>query len=103
MRRKGQVDPSLDPFIKPDIRTLYMTFMLGFLQPSTTHMLKSNFLESHRELFLGLFKRVSEDPYAIVRFILETCWEGIWADNKLKRTLKIGLFNVQTLSLVSFL
>lgn len=101
MRRKGQIDSSVNPFGKPDIRTLFITFVLGFIQPSTLHILKSTFLESQREMLLGLFKKLSEDPYALVRFVLETCWEGIWSDIKLKRTLKIGLFNVQTLSLVS--
>ena len=28
---------------------------------------------------------------------MEVCWEGIWSDNKIKRTLKIGLFNEATL------
>lgn len=100
MRRKGQIDTSADPFIKPDIRTLYMMFILSFVQPSTLHIVKATFLESHREVFLGLFKRLSDDHYMLVRHVLEACWEGIWLDPKLRRTLKIGLFNVQTLSLV---
>ncbi|PVF98589.1 hypothetical protein CPB86DRAFT_704949 [Serendipita vermifera] len=98
MRRKGQVDLSADPFIKPDIRTLYISFILQFVQPSTLFIVKTAFLESHREVFLGLFKRLPEDPYLLVRKVLEICWDGIWSDNRLKRTIKIGLFGDQTLN-----
>jgi hypothetical protein len=101
MRRRGQVDLAVSPFIKPDIRTLYITFILRFIQPtSTLHFIKSTFLESHREIFLAIFKRLYEDPYPLVRTVLETSWEGIWQDNRLKKTLKIGLFGEKTLTLV---
>jgi nucleolar pre-ribosomal-associated protein 1 len=103
MRRKGQVDLSSDPFIKPDIRTLYISFILQFVQSSTLFIVKTAFLESHREVFLGLFKRLPEDPYLLVRKVLEICWDGIWSDNKLKRTIKIGLFSDQTLNQVRHL
>jgi nucleolar pre-ribosomal-associated protein 1 len=101
MRRRGQVDLAISPFIKPDIRTLYITFILRFIQPtSTLHFIKSAFLESHRDMFLAIFKRLYEDPYPLVRIVLEASWEGIWQDNRLKKTLKVGLFGEKTLALV---
>ena len=101
MRRRGQIDLAVSPFIKPDIRTLYITFILKFIQPtSTLHFIKSTFLESHREIFLAIFKRLHEDPYPLVRTVLEASWEGIWQDNRLKKTLRIGLFGEKTLALV---
>jgi nucleolar pre-ribosomal-associated protein 1 len=101
MRRRGQIDLAASPFIKPDIRTLYITFILRFIQPtSTLHFLKSTFLDSHREIFLAIFKRLHEDPYPLVRTVLEASWEGIWQDNRLKKTLKISLFGEKTLALV---
>lgn len=101
MRRKGNVDLSTSPFIKPDIRTLYIIFILQFIQPaSNLHFIKSTFLESHREVLLAIFKRLHEDPYPLVRTILEASWEGIWQDNRVKKTVKIGLFGEKTLNLV---
>lgn len=35
------------------------------------------------------------------RMVLEACWTGIWSDNKVERTLKIGLFNENTIGRVS--
>ena len=103
MRRKGQVDLSTSPFIKPDIRTLYITFILQFVETSSLHFIKSTFLESHREVFLAIFKRLHEDPYPLVRTVLEASWEGIWQDNRLKKTLKIALFGEKTLNLVCYI
>jgi nucleolar pre-ribosomal-associated protein 1 len=100
MRRKGPIDLTIDPLVKPDIRTLFITFMMHFIQPSTAHSVKSVFLESQRETFLALFKRLGEDPFPLVRLVLETCWTGIWSDQKLRRTTKIGLFSEQTLAQV---
>ncbi|CCA67773.1 hypothetical protein PIIN_01597 [Serendipita indica DSM 11827] len=98
MRRKGQIDLSVDPFIKPDIRTLYIMFLLSFVRSSVAPTIKATFLETQREIFLAIFKRISEDPYPLVKTILEVSWEGIWRDNKIKRTVKIGLFGEQVLS-----
>jgi len=101
MRRKGKTDISVSPFISPDIRTLYITFILQFVQRmSNLQFIKAAFLESHSEVFLGIFKRLHEDPYLLVRMVLEASWEGIWQDNRLKKTLKIGLFSEKTLALV---
>lgn len=100
MRRRGPIDLTVDPLIKPDIRTLFIMFILQFVQPSTSHAVKVAFLESQRETLSALFKRIAEDPFSLMRLVLETCWSGIWKDQKLKRTTKIALFNEQTLNQV---
>ena len=58
---------------------------------------KTTFLEQHRDAFLAIFKGIGQDHYSLARRILEACWTGIWSDAKLKRTLKIGLFNEVTI------
>ncbi|KAG9028531.1 hypothetical protein FS842_004745 [Serendipita sp. 407] len=98
MRRKGSNDMTIDPFIKPDIRTLYITFVSGFLGTSSPPAVKIAFLEAHRDMFFGIFKRISDDHYLLIRFVLEGCWEGIWSDNRVKRTLKVGLFGDEVLT-----
>ncbi|KAG8812996.1 hypothetical protein FRC17_001713, partial [Serendipita sp. 399] len=97
MKRKGGNDTSVDPFSKPDIRTLYITFLLGFLRMVSTPAVKVAFLEAHKDIFFGVFKRIADDHYQVIRFVLEVCWEGIWSDNKIKRTLKVTLFGEEVL------
>lgn len=58
-------------------------------------------LEQHRDVFLSIFKILSTDPYSVLRFVLETLWTNIWLDQKVKRTLKIGLFGETTIQRVS--
>lgn len=81
-----------------DIRTLYINFILSFLTKSTPTQIKVAFLEQHKDTFLSIFKGMDQDPYHVIRYILETCWEGIWNDNKLKRSMKIALFQERTLT-----
>jgi nucleolar pre-ribosomal-associated protein 1 len=83
-----------------DIRTLYIQFLLSFLDsPAQT---KSAFLEQRRDAFLAIFKGLFQDHYAVVKYVLETIWEGLLEDPKIKRTTKVNLFNEQTISHVSF-
>ena len=58
---------------------------------------KTTFIEQHRDAFVAIFKGIGQDHYSLARRILEVCWAGIWLDAKLKRTLKIGLFNEATI------
>ena len=58
---------------------------------------KTTFIEQHRDAFVAIFKGIGQDHYSLARRILEVCWTGIWSDAKLKRTLKIGLFNEVTI------
>ncbi|RDB20241.1 Uncharacterized protein C14G10.02 [Hypsizygus marmoreus] len=98
MRRKGRTDDTRDALVKPDIRTLYILFLLSFVDSDSPAQIKSAFLEQHREPFLSIFKGLVQDSYVVVRKILEVCWSGIWSDPKIKRTVKIGFFNEATIS-----
>ncbi|KAH8115698.1 ribosome 60S biogenesis N-terminal-domain-containing protein [Phellopilus nigrolimitatus] len=77
MRRKGK-DGEHDILARPDIRTLSM------------------FLEQHRDIFLSIFKGLNADPHLVVRYVLEVLWTNLWQDQKVKRTLKVGLFGETT-------
>ncbi|KAF8185167.1 ribosome 60S biogenesis N-terminal-domain-containing protein [Pholiota molesta] len=98
MRRKthGENDTT-DPLLRPDIRTLYVLLLLSFVDAGSSSQIKTAFLEQHREAFLAMFKGLVHDHYSLARKILEVCWAGIWSDAKVKRTLKVGLFNETTL------
>jgi len=62
--------------------------------------LKTLFLEQRKESLAAVFKGFSQDPYSVVRLVLEKLWGGLWSDAKLKKTLKINLFNEKVLSYV---
>ncbi|KAG5640903.1 hypothetical protein DXG03_006683 [Asterophora parasitica] len=95
MRRKGGAS---DALVRPDIRTLYILFLLSFIRTDTPIQVKTTFFEQHREPFLAMFKGVVQDSFPVVRMILEACWAGLWSDPKVKRTLKISLFSETTIS-----
>ncbi|KZS90936.1 hypothetical protein SISNIDRAFT_487949 [Sistotremastrum niveocremeum HHB9708] len=92
-RRKVANRILLEGLPKPDIRTLYIKFILSFVSPSSSTSIKSSLLEHHSDALSAIFKGLIEDPYDVARWILESCWEGIWMDAKLKRTLKLGAFH----------
>lgn len=75
-----------------------MLFVTGFIQKSAAVSVKSFFLEQHRDLLTALFKGLPSDPFLLIRHVLETFWEGVWVESKIKRTLKINLFGEQTLN-----
>jgi nucleolar pre-ribosomal-associated protein 1 len=85
-----------------DIRTLFILFLLSFVDANATTQSKNLYLEQRRDIFLSIFKGIAQDHYSVARRILEACWTGIWSDNKVKRTLKIGLFNETTIGHVNF-
>ncbi|KAG1766782.1 ribosome 60S biogenesis N-terminal-domain-containing protein, partial [Suillus occidentalis] len=96
MRRKGKGDAE-DVIARPDIRTYYVFFILSFIDPETSSLVKSTFLEQQRDIFLSIFKGLSQDSYLVIRKVLEVCWVGLWSDPKVKRTTKIGLFSEITI------
>ncbi|KAA1478653.1 hypothetical protein DENSPDRAFT_692792 [Dentipellis sp. KUC8613] len=98
MRRKGKNNNSANMLSIPDIRTLYILFILSFVDTTTPSSIKAAFLEQRKDVFLSIFKGLIQDPYAVARKILETCWAGIWSDPKVKRTLKVNVFNEATIS-----
>lgn len=84
--------------IRSDIRTLYIMFVLSFIERSSIASVKSAFLEQHRDALTLIFKGLEQDPFRVVRLVLEVCWTGIWSDQKLRRTLKVSLFTEFTLA-----
>ncbi|KAH9887708.1 ribosome 60S biogenesis N-terminal-domain-containing protein [Cubamyces lactineus] len=98
MRRRTKGGDDVDPLQKPDIRTLYILFVLSFLDTTTGSSVKATFLEQHRDAFAIIFKGLWQDSYSVIRRVLEICWSGLWSDAKLKRALKIQVFNEVTLS-----
>ena len=81
-----------------DIRTLYILFVLSFVDTTAPTSLKTVFLEQRKESMAAVFKGLSQDPYSVVHLVLEKIWGGLWSDTKLKKTLKISLFNETVLS-----
>ena len=81
-----------------DIRTLYVLFILSFIDPTTPTSLKTTFLEQRKESLAAVFKGLGQDPYPVIRLVLEKVWGGLWSDPKLKKTPKISLFNENVLS-----
>jgi nucleolar pre-ribosomal-associated protein 1 len=47
---------------------------------------------------MGIFKGLNQDSYPVVERVLQVCWEGLWLDQKVKQTLKIGLFGEPTIA-----
>ncbi|KAF9807927.1 hypothetical protein IEO21_08001 [Rhodonia placenta] len=86
MRRKGKSDDHLDILTRPD--------------GTTSSAVKTAFLEQRRDIFVLLFKGLWQDQYSLVRKVLEVCWTGLWSDQKVRKTLKVGLFNETVLSQV---
>ncbi|OCH95273.1 hypothetical protein OBBRIDRAFT_767994 [Obba rivulosa] len=97
MRRRAKADDTADILSRPDIRTLYVLFILTFVDSTTQGSVKAMFLEQRRETFVSIFKGLAQDPYSLVRKVLEVCWIGIWSDPKLRRTSKVNLFGETTI------
>ncbi|KAJ6512246.1 ribosome 60S biogenesis N-terminal-domain-containing protein [Mycena vitilis] len=99
MRRRSKADDdSVDALAKPDIRTLYMLLCLSFVDQDNSTQMKTLFLEQHRDVFFSIFRGLAQDPFVVIRKVLEICWAGVWMDPKIKRTLKIGLFSEITVA-----
>ncbi|CCM00519.1 uncharacterized protein FIBRA_02553 [Fibroporia radiculosa] len=98
MRRKGKPDFSADIIARPDIRTLFVLFLLSFVDNTTASATKAAFLEQRRDTFGSLFKGLYQDQHVLIRRVLEVCWTGIWLDPKVPRTAKIALFNESVLA-----
>lgn len=77
-----------------------MFFCLSFVDQENSTQLKTMFLEQHRDAFFSIFRGLAQDPFVVIRKVLEICWTGIWLDPKIKRTLKIGLFSEITVAQV---
>ena len=83
--------------ISSDIRTLYVLFILSFVDDSATSSVKSSFLEQRHDIFRSIFGGLDQDAYSLARRILEVAWTGIWLDPKIKKTAKVNVFGEATL------
>ena len=63
--------------------------------------MKAAFLEQRRDIFSSIFRGLWQDPYSVIWKVLEVCWTGLWSDPKVKRTLKVHVFNETVLAQVS--
>ncbi|KAF8756649.1 Ribosome 60S biogenesis N-terminal [Rhizoctonia solani] len=63
------------------IRTALVTLILALL-PLTLPI----------ELFTALFKGIAQDEGVVVKLVLETCWEKVWGDVKVPKSLKVKVF-----------
>ena len=59
--------------------------------------MKSSFLEQRHDIFRSIFGGLDQDSYSLARKILEVSWAGIWLDPKIKKTLKVNVFNEASL------
>lgn len=73
--------PTSQPLAHPSIRTALTTLLLALLPFSLS-----------LELFSALFKGLAQDDGAIVKLVLEACWERIWCDVKVSKSLKVKVF-----------
>ncbi|KAI5885092.1 uncharacterized protein SCHCODRAFT_02753782 [Schizophyllum commune H4-8] len=96
MRRRSKSGEDLvDALVRPDIRTLTMLLILSPLTSSSPY--KAAFLEQHIPGIALALKGLHQDPPSVVKHVLEVLWEGLWCDPKVKRTLKVALFNETTM------
>ncbi|THH28288.1 hypothetical protein EUX98_g5899 [Antrodiella citrinella] len=99
MRRRG--GDARSNLAVPDIRSLFILFILSLVDPSTSSSVKAAFLEQRREIFTSTFKGLPEDSYPLARKILEVCWSGIWLDQKIKRSCKVAVFQESTITQIT--
>ncbi|TFY53062.1 hypothetical protein EVJ58_g9659 [Rhodofomes roseus] len=71
MRRKGRAEEGFDILVRPDIRTLFVLILLSFVDTETQASVKSAFLEQRRDIFSSLFRGLWQDPYSVIRRVLE--------------------------------
>ena len=90
-------------FILDRFCLLFVLLLLSFADPETQASVKSAFLEQRRDIFSSVFRGLWQDPYTLVRRVLEVCWTGLWSDPKVKRTLKVHVFNETVLAQVSYI
>ncbi|KAG8703302.1 hypothetical protein FRC09_004237 [Ceratobasidium sp. 395] len=73
--------PTSQPLAHPSIRTALTTLIITLLPLSLS-----------LDVFATLFKGLAQDDGAVVRRVLETCWEKVWCDVKVPKSLKVKVF-----------
>ena len=78
---------------RPDIRTLYILFLLSFLQKSYSHTLKLRLLDLGRDFLPGILKGLPQDPPDDVQTVLLHLHEDLVKDQKIPRSKKVEFWN----------
>ncbi|KAH7334663.1 ribosome 60S biogenesis N-terminal-domain-containing protein [Rhizoctonia solani] len=73
--------PTSQPLAHPSIRTALTTLILALL-PLTLPI----------ELFTALFKGIAQDEGAVVKLVLESCWDKVWGDVRVPKSSKVKVF-----------
>lgn len=78
---------------RPDIRTLYILFLLSFLQQSYSHTLKLRLLDLGRDFLPGILKGLPQDPPDVVQTVLLHLHEDLVKDQRIPRSKKVEFWN----------
>ncbi|SPO27725.1 related to URB1 - nucleolar protein required for the normal accumulation of 25S and 5.8S rRNAs [Ustilago trichophora] len=78
---------------RPDIRTLYILFLLSFLQQSYSHTLKLRLLDLGRDFLPAILKGLPQDPPDVVQTILLHLHEDLVKDQRIPRSKKVEFWN----------
>ncbi|KAH6873670.1 hypothetical protein BKA70DRAFT_1450134 [Coprinopsis sp. MPI-PUGE-AT-0042] len=79
-------------------RTAFILFLVSFLSSGADSRVNSQtkiaFLSTPASLstLLSLFKTLHSDHADVIKRVLEVCWEGVWCDIRVSRSLKVGAF-----------
>ncbi|EPQ29760.1 uncharacterized protein PFL1_02433 [Pseudozyma flocculosa PF-1] len=78
---------------RPDIRTLYILFLLAFLSQTYSSSLKVQLLDLGRDHLPQVLKGLVADPPDVVHHVLVSLHEDLVCDVKVPRARKAGLLN----------
>ncbi|CBQ73977.1 conserved hypothetical protein [Sporisorium reilianum SRZ2] len=78
---------------RPDIRTLYILFLLSFLQQSYSYTLKLRLLDLGRDFLPGILKGLPQDPPDVVQTVLLHLHDDLVKDTKIPRSKKVEFWN----------
>lgn len=78
---------------RPDIRTLYILFLLSFLQQAYSHTLKLRLLDLGRDFLPALLKGLPHDPPDVTQTVLLHLHEDLVKDPKVPRSKKVEFWN----------
>ncbi|KAG8877942.1 hypothetical protein FRB97_002907 [Tulasnella sp. 331] len=96
-RRKPKQGESVQVTLsRQDIRTAYISFILSFVDGTTSKAIKLAFLEN-KSIFLSIFTDIYQDSLQVLKRTLHIAWDGIWGDAALPLKVKVGLFMEKTL------
>ncbi|EIW81785.1 hypothetical protein CONPUDRAFT_143472 [Coniophora puteana RWD-64-598 SS2] len=81
-----------DALARPDIRTLYVLFLLSFVSSSSTRVV---FLGAQRFHLASIFKGLPTDPLPLVVRVCERLWTGLCCDARIGAGARVGVFGVK--------